>query len=86
MRDNQYLYILRNCFKQVENQVYIYDLEQKIAYGVKSFENNKPSGFRFNYSAVIDGFRIFLFGGLNNNLKLLNTLQEFDISTYTWKS
>ncbi len=53
IKDNQYLYIFRNCFKQLENQVYIYDLEAKEAYGVKCFENNRGSGFRFNYSAAM---------------------------------
>lgn len=64
--------------------MYIYDLEAKEAYGVKCFENNKSSGFRFNYSAAMQDFKIYLFGGLNNNLKSLKTLYSFDISTYTW--
>jgi len=31
-------------------------------------------------------FKIYIFGGLNNNLKALKNLYSFDISTYSWEN
>jgi hypothetical protein len=64
--------------------VYIADLNIKRLLPIRNIDS-RPSGFRINYTCNLYGFRILLFGGLNENLKAQNILETFDISTYRWE-
>jgi hypothetical protein len=48
-------------------------------------DETRPTCFRINYSAILLEFKIFIFGGLDTNLKCLNILDSFDVTTYKWE-
>lgn len=48
----------------------------------KSRPENRPSTVRINYSMANFKNKIYLYGGLDQDNKILDTVDEFDVTTY----
>ena len=81
---NNRLYFINNVNPKELAHVYIVDLKSRRLLPIKNIDS-KPNDFRINYSANLYGFKILIFGGLNENLQPLNVLDSFDVSTYRWE-
>lgn len=47
--------------------------------------DSKPSEYRINYSVNLNELKAIFFGGLNENLQPINTLETYDLTTYNWE-
>lgn len=48
----------------------------------KSRTENKPSSTRVNYSVASYKNKVYLYGGMDWENKILDSLDEFDVTTY----
>ncbi len=48
----------------------------------KSRNENKPSSTRVNYSMASFKNKVYLYGGMDQDSKILDSLDEFDVTTY----
>ncbi len=48
----------------------------------KSRPENRPSTIRINYSMAHFKNKIYLYGGLDQDNKILESIDEFDVTTY----
>jgi len=63
----------------------IVDLNLCRVFGVdltKSRTENKPSSTRVNFSLASYKNKVYLYGGMNLENKILDSLDEFDVTTY----
>ncbi|EGR34231.1 kelch repeat protein [Ichthyophthirius multifiliis] len=81
---NNRIYFIQNSISKDNNHIYCADFDLKKLFPIKNIDT-KPSSFRINYSAVIYMFKIYIFGGLNDNNQPTNMFDSFDISTYKWE-
>ncbi len=48
----------------------------------KSRPENRPSSSRVNFSIANYKHKIYIYGGLESDNKILSTIDEFDVTTY----
>ncbi|EAR84333.1 kelch motif protein (macronuclear) [Tetrahymena thermophila SB210] len=81
---NNRVYFIQNSIPKELNHIYCADFDLKKLFPIKNIDT-KPSTFRINYSATLFQFKIYMFGGLNENNQPTNAFDTFDISTYKWE-
>jgi hypothetical protein len=71
--------------KESQAAVKIVDLNLKSVFRVDLWQakpENRPSTIRVNYSIANYKHKVYLYGGLDSENKILSTIEEFDATTY----
>lgn len=64
--------------------VFIGDFNMKKLFPIKNIDSN-PSDYRINYTVNQYNYKIIFFGGLNELVQPINSIDTFDITTYRWE-
>ena len=78
---NDRMYLFQNIAPQTQQPVKIIDFSLRRVFPVQ-FLDFKPSTVRVNYSLSCFKFKVYFYGGLDENNQVLSTMDEFDASTY----
>jgi len=86
---NGRLYVFSNLTPEVKQEsescVKIIDLKLRRVFGVdmtRSKAENRPSSVRVNYSMALFKNKLYFYGGIDQDNKILDTIDEFDVTTY----
>jgi Kelch motif len=69
----------------VNSTIRVVDLNMNRIFGLdmtKSRLENKPSTVRINYSITHHKNKVFIYGGIDQDNKILDSVEEFDVTTY----
>ena len=81
--DKLYIFGLENPDK-LEDSVYVADPSVKKLFKIDL--DSKPSCARKNFSfCCSDQYKFYIFGGINTEEELMNTVEVFDITQYQWQ-
>ncbi|KRX00812.1 hypothetical protein PPERSA_01991 [Pseudocohnilembus persalinus] len=47
--------------------------------------DTRPLDFRINSSIIQQDNKVFIFGGINDHMQLLNSIEKYDFTTYRWE-
>lgn len=82
---NDRFYLLQNLDPLNPNCVKIADPTLRMTFDVKLYgfsQENKPKYARINYSLAADRGKIYIYGGLSAENKVLDSMEVFDVTTY----
>lgn len=92
---NNRLYVFTNISpessqrKESQQNVKILDFSLKKLFDVQLFSakpENRPSTVRVNYSIALFKFKVYLYGGLDQDNKVISSVEEFDATTYKFSA
>ena len=75
---------MNNLTPQNKNSVIIADLTMKRVFTLDL--DTFPSSSRINYSLTQHNFKMYVFGGLDQKSRTLNSMDVFDVCTYKWET
>jgi len=82
--NSRYIYLIKNSFPSDEEHIFFFDLQNKKLFSIKNDET-RPETFRMNYTVNVHDLKFYFFGGMNFNLKALNSLEIYNFETYKWE-
>ncbi|CDW83734.1 kelch repeat protein [Stylonychia lemnae] len=81
---NDRIYIFTNLSENISSPLKIIDLNLKRLFPIQ-FKKFGPTTTRINYSISNYKHKVYFYGGLNENSKILETMDEFDATTYKFQ-
>jgi len=82
--NSRYIYLIKNSFPKDEEHIFFFDLQNKKLFPIKNDET-RPETFRMNHTVNVHDLKFYFFGGMNFNLKTLNSLDIYNFETYKWE-